>query len=87
MKGETRPTVKQLIRALLTHTPRMQKGNIEDALRQLRKTYGDNTARRLREMVAAGELLKVEDKEGLTCYELALTDLMPAATEAPEARP
>jgi Mn-dependent DtxR family transcriptional regulator len=68
-------TDSQAILDLLATKGRMFKGAIEDELRITRKTYGDTTSRRLRELTAAGLVVKGEEG-GLTYYERPLvTDL------------
>lgn len=62
-----RTTVKSIILEILGERRWIAKGPLEDALRKNTGSYGDTTARRLREMVEAGEIVKAEI-EGVTVY-------------------
>ena len=46
----------------------VRKGELEDEMRTLNGSYGDTTARRARELVAAGEIIKTTDALGITWY-------------------
>lgn len=64
-----RITVPAAIKELLKIKGRMWKGSIEDELRTTHGSYGDTTARRLRELAESGEIEKGEEA-GRTWYQL-----------------
>jgi len=71
--------LKIVIREFLRERGPMPKGELEERVREATRSYGDTTARRLREMVEDGEIAKSTDGLRVTWYSLLPTPVTSSA--------